>query len=175
MSTPTRTQYFFDLSGVKYKTQADIMAMQRQWDTFERVENYNDVIYQQFSAGNRANTYYQYRDRAEANDYRNGQELHILRYPYLPSSTFASISNKPMPDVLIKTPPSYYYNTPTRGVHFSTATTASEKTTANSDLAIYSHVSSYNATHVYKYAFVSNEEQLAYHRAERRIRFPGAT
>jgi len=172
MATPKRTQYVFDLSGVKYKSKSDIMAMQRQWDTFERIENYDDVIYQQFETGNRANTYYQFRERAEATDYRNGQELHILRYPTLPSSTFDSIRNRPMPNVAITTPPSYYYNTPTRGVIFSTATTSSEQTTAVADLSVYVHVSSYNATHVYKYAFVSNEEQLAYHRAERRIRFP---
>jgi hypothetical protein len=172
MSTPKRTQYFFDLSGVKYKSKSDIMTMQRQWDTFERIENHDDVIYQQFEAGNRSNTYYQFRERAEATDYRNGQELHILRYPNLPASTFDSIRNRPMPNVAIKTPPSYYYNTPTRGVYFSTATTSSEQTSALADLSIYTHVSSYNATHVYKYAFVSNEEQLAYHRAERRIRFP---
>ena len=146
--------------------------MQRQWDTFERIENYDDKIYQQFAAGNRSNMYYQFRDRSEANDYRNGQELHILRYPNLQPSTFDSIRNRPMPDVAITTPPSYYYNTPTRGVYFSTATTSSEQTSALADLSIYTHVSSYNATHVYKYAFVSNEEQLAYHRAERRIRFP---
>ena len=46
MSKPLRTQYPFDTTGLKYVSMSDIMRFQRQWETFEKVENYNDIIYQ---------------------------------------------------------------------------------------------------------------------------------
>ena len=104
---PQRTQYVFDLSGVRSKSMGEIMRMRTQWDTFERVENYNDVIYQRLKLGNRDKMYYQFQDREEANDYKNGQQLHISRYPNLSPSTFNSISNKPMPNVVFSSPPPY--------------------------------------------------------------------
>jgi hypothetical protein len=48
--------------------------------------------------------------------------------------------------------------------------TEGEKTENNADLAIYTQVSSYNVLHsTFTYQFTSNEEQLAYHRAEFRL------
>ena len=162
---PLRTQYAFDLSGVKYKSRSDIFRMERQWNTFERVENFNDIIFQRFGLGLRDQTYYRFKDREELNDYRNGQELHILRYPYLPTSTFASISERPMPDVAV------IIGAPTdsqipRGLHYSTPILASVRTENEANLAIYTHVSTYNSAHVYKYNFASDEEKMAYHKAE---------
>lgn len=170
-----RTQYAFDLSGVKFKSRSDILKMQRQWETFERVENYNDAVYQKLLTGDRSTPYYFFRDNEELKDYRNGQELHVLRYPTLPSGTFASISSRPMPDVaIVARPPEYSMSTAPRGVALSTATTASETTTATMDMTIYTYVSSYNGSHVFKYSFASDDEKMAYHRAERRIRMGGA-
>ena len=172
--TYPRTQYPFDLSGVKFKSRSDILRMQRQWETFERVENYNDAVYQKLLTGDRSTPYYFFKDNEELKDYRNGQELHVLRYPTLPAGTFAPISSRPMPDVAITArPPEYSMSTPPRGIMLSTAITASETTTAMMDMTIYSHVSSYNGTHVFKYIFTSDEEKMAYHRAERRVRMGG--
>ena len=79
--------------------------MQQQWNVFEQVENYNDVIYQRFELGLRDRTYYTFKNREEINDYRIGQELHILRYPGV---SFTPISNRPMPTVaVIREAPSY--------------------------------------------------------------------
>ena len=166
---PLRTQYVYDLSGVRSKSMSDIIRMRTQWETFERVENYNDIIYQRLKLGNREKMYYQYKDREEANDYKNGQQLHIARYPNLPPSTFNSISNKPMPNVVFSTPPPYVSQTIKQNSDFSNSVPSSEQTSNKSDLTIYQHVSTYNSVHTYKYIFPSNEEQLAYHRAERLI------
>ena len=168
-----RTQYPFDLSGVRCKSRGDVMIMQRQWNTFERVENYNDIIFQRISDGLRNMTYYQFVDRGELSDYNNGQQLHILRYPNLPPSTFCSISLKPFPNVPIISPAPVYAQDPKCG-QFSTSITESEKIGNNADMAVYVHVSSYNSSHVYKYIFTSNEERLAYHRAERQVLNPSS-
>ncbi len=169
--TPLRTQYVFDLSGIKSRAFSSILTLQRQWDTFERVENYDDIIYQRFQTGDRSMTYYTFRTREELTDYRSGQELHVLRYPELPCSTFASIRDRPMPDVAMTAyPPSYSAGTTPRNLVLSTAMTASERLAMEADLTIYAHVSTFNATHVFQYNFPSDDEKMAYHRAERRIR-----
>lgn len=166
---PLRTQYAFDLSGVKYKSRSDIFRIERQWNTFERVENFNDVIFQRFELGLRDQTYYRFKDREEANDYRNGQELHILRYPYLPATTFTSISERAMPNVTIIAGPPSDSQIP-RGIYYSTTMLASVRTENEANLAVYRYVSTYNSAHVYKYNFVSDEEKMAYHKAELAVR-----
>lgn len=166
--TPLRTQYIFDLSGVKYKSRTELLNMQRQWETFERIENYNDVIFQRFQLGLRDKPYWQFRNREEMNDYRLGQLNHIQRYSYLPPSTFDSISSRPMPDVaVIRQPPNY--SQVSRDILAPPPILASELIEREGDLVIYMHVSTFNSAHKYKYAFTSNEEQLAYHRAERLV------
>jgi hypothetical protein len=168
--TPQRTQYAFDLSGVRFRTRADILNMTRQWLTFERVENYNDIIYQRFSAGDRSQTYYTYRNREEMSDYRVGMQLHTNRYPAAPAGTFDPISSRPMPDVPVLIASPNYSMLPMRGVPIQNAVPASVTTTATADMTIYTHVSTFNASHMFQYNFVSDDERLAYHRAERLIR-----
>jgi hypothetical protein len=145
--------------------------MRQKWNTFERVENFNDVIYQRFLSGRFDQQYYKFKDSSELNDYRVGQNLHILRYPSLDPSTFDSISNRPMPSGPIVAGLSEFTQID-RCVKPPTSITQKEFTEQQSDLSIYMHVSTFNSEHVYKYAFTSNEEQLAYHRAERRILAP---
>jgi hypothetical protein len=166
----SRTQYLFDLSGVRCKTRGDITVMQRQWDTFERVENYNDIIFQRIQHGYRDRLYYQFANRQELSDYNIGQRLHILRYPWLSSSVFCSISQRPITSTIV-VPAPQYMQIP-KCTLFSTSVSASEKTEQMGDLATYIHVSTYNNQHTYKYIFTSAEERLAYHRAERQILAP---
>jgi hypothetical protein len=162
----TRTQYIFDMSGVKYKSRLEILNLQRAWETFERVENYNNIIYQRLSIGLRNMMYYQFRTREEMNEYKTGQTNHILRYPWLPPSTFDSISLQSVPYIKpLNNPPNYSLSM-NRGVLFSTSMTASDYLAQQADITIYTHVSSYNSIHTYKYIFPSNEEKMAYHRAE---------
>lgn len=167
--TPLRTQYVFDLSGVKYKSRIDILTMQRQWETFERVENYNDVIYQRFAGGDRSKTYYQFKDQSEKNDYRVGQILHINRYPLMPSGTFDSISLRAMPNVEVRIAAPNYTISPMPMTYIPGALSESVATDNTTDITIYTYVSTYNSDHVYKYNFVSDEERLAYHRGERLV------
>ena len=97
--SPTRTAYAFDLSGIKYRSRAETLKLQRQWETFEKVENFNNVIFQRLSLGIRNEGYYQYSTSEEQNDYRTGQQNHIQRYPSLPPSIFDSISLQEVPAV----------------------------------------------------------------------------
>ncbi len=164
MATPQRTAYPFADVNVRYRSRGDILKMQEQWNTFERVENYNDIIYQRFEQGLRDSMYYVFVNDAEFKNYKAGQQLHIQTYPNLPCSTFDPISQRPMPDVAPKTGIPYVTNTiqtlPNRYIP-----TASELASLNADLAIYVHISSYNGTHQLKYAFVDDEEKTAYERA----------
>jgi hypothetical protein len=177
MSTSTitykypRDQYFFDLSGVTCKSSGDIIKMRNMWNVFERVENFNDVIYQRFLGGFFDQQYYKFADSKELNDYRVGQALHIQRYSWLDPITFDSISNRPMPSVPVIVGLSEFTQV-ARCIKPPTTITQKEATEQQSDLAIYVHVSTFNNDHVYKYNFANMDEQLAYHRAERRILFP---
>ena len=155
----------FDLSGVKYKSRSDILTMRNQWNTFERVENYDYDVYQRLLVGDRGTPYYQFTGE-ERIDYRKGQLLHMARYPWLPPSTFQSIRSLPLPNVPMVVPPlTAVRNDPSIAEPLS----ASVRTSQTTDLTVYNHVSTYNAKHVYKYIFASNEEQMAYHRAERML------
>jgi hypothetical protein len=169
---PLRTQYAFDLSGVKCKTRGDILTLQRQWNTFEQVENNDDIVYQKLLVGNRGQLFYQFSSRQESNDYKNGQIAHCNRYPWLPPNTFNSIRNRPFPNVAITT------GVPTEAgptricAPFPPTQTSSEYVSKMADLNTYVHVSTFNSAHVYKYAFTSDEEKMAYYRAERQLLAP---
>lgn len=165
--TPKRTQYPFSVS-TRYKTKSESILLQNQWDTFERVENYDDVIYQRIENGLRDQTFYQFLSNQEFKDYKQGHELHILAYPTLPCSTFAPVRDKPFPTTPSKTLLPYYHQVD----KFLVAPTpiSSEKLTQQrADVEIYVYVSTFNNAHVYKYTFVSNEEKMAYYRAEQKI------
>jgi hypothetical protein len=177
-----RQSFCFDLSGVKCKSRTEILTMQRQWDTFEHIENYNDQIYNRFCQGLRDKPYYQFKDMSEKNDYRIGQMLHMNRYPWLltdsristvkgaPVTTLASITDRQIPNVEVIVGPSNYSQISKICAPTSTILSQAEYLAQQSENSIYIHVSTYNGMHKYKYAFVSDEEKLMYLRAERRMR-----
>ena len=169
MSTykPKRTQYPFSMS-TRYKTKSEAMLLENQWETFERVENYNDIIFQRIQDGLRDQPFYQFLSGQELKDYNAGQNLHILAFPNLPPSTFASISERPLPNTPIKTVLPYYHQTD-KYINPPPAISAEELTQRRSDLEIYTYVSTFNTAHVYKYNFVSDEEKMAYYRAQKRV------
>ena len=170
--TPKRTQYPFGpastLLGLQYISSTTRLQIEIKWDTFERVENYDDIIYQQFEKGLRSNTYYQFVSNQERQDYLEGQRLHYKAYPALPTSTFCPIRDRPMPNVAILTSLPIYQNrescVPQRYVP-----TSSELAAQNMDLTIYTYVSTYNAIHVIQYEFQNDEEKLSYIRAQCRL------
>lgn len=177
-----RQPFLFDLSGVKCKSRSEILTMQRQWNTFEEIENYNDQIYNRFCQGLRDKPYYQFRDMTEKNDYRIGQMLHVNRYPWITTdaristvagvqvSTLASISDRQIPNVKIIAGPQNYSQVSKSCGPTSTMLTQAEYMAQQAENTIYAHVSTYNVLHKYKYAFTSDEEKLMYLRAERRMR-----
>ncbi|NBR14743.1 MAG: hypothetical protein EBU01_09190 [Crocinitomicaceae bacterium] len=166
--TPNRTQYAFDLSGVKCKTRADIINLQRAWETFEKTENYDDVVQQQLQKGYRGTLFYQFADRSQANDYRRGQELHVLRYPWLHPGTFASLRYSTFTTTPSMTGVPYISPmTPKICSATNDTITSSERLSQVTDMNTYIYVSTYNQQHAYKYIFTSDDDKMAYHRAER--------
>jgi hypothetical protein len=164
--TPQRTQYPPQLSNIKFRTPIQTATLTRQWDTFERVENYNDIVYQQLQQGNRGTLYYQFSNQTDLKDYAAGQTLHVNYYSNLPASTFASISTRPMPDVpVLVRAPQCTPMVPIRATTLS-APAASATTMACADMAIFCTVSTFNSAHHYQYNFPSAAEQMAYGRAE---------
>jgi hypothetical protein len=172
----SRTQYpFGSLSDAQQKALVGVnrplayrIMIQTQWDTFERVENYNFAIYQQFLTGNRSNMYYQFKSDQEFKDYKVGQQLHVNAYPTLPVGTFQPVSDLPIPAAAPNSPPPYETNVPRFAINRITPT-ASEQTQLQSDLEVYAYVSTYNARHVLKYQFVDDAEKNAYERADLRL------
>jgi hypothetical protein len=163
-----RTQYAFDMVNLKYKSRSDIFRLEQQWTAFERVENYDDIIYQKIANGIRDQTFYQFKNDSEFKDYRAGQNLHILRYPNLPPSTFSPVRDRPFPTTESTTPLPYFSQV-MKNVVSAVPIPADEYAIIRSDNVIYSYVSSYNVSHVYKYNFTSDEEKMAYERGERRV------
>jgi len=141
--------------------------MERQWNTFERVENYNDIIFQRIQNGFRDELFYQFVDQGELLDYNNGQQLHNLTYPQLSGcGTFSSIS--------LQTITQYPTYVPAPEIIMTTTLRAgpkplleSEKAAQEADMATYIHVSTYNGVHTFQYNFTSDQERLSYYRAER--------
>ena len=163
-----RTQWPYDLSGVKYKTKSDMIRLETQWNTFERVENINFLIYLKFLSGNFSQTWYQFVTNTEAADYRAGQNLHISRYPYIPPVVFSSICFAPLPICTNNSGPAIYGQIQTP--RSATPLTESQKTANNQDMAIYVQVSTFNVIHsTFTYQFTSYEEQMSYYRAELQI------
>lgn len=156
----------YDLSGVKYKTKSDILTLQRQWNTFNRVQAINFSIYLKIIRGQPLN-WYVFVNNQEATDYRNGQQLHTIRYPYIPPAFFQSISIAPIPTSSFVTGPPRFSQVPPQ-INSVPPITESQKTENNSDVSIFRFVSSYNVLHsTFTYQFQSNEEQMAYYRGLR--------
>lgn len=176
-----RVPFDCDLS-IKCKSQAEILTMKRQWDTFERIESYNDIIYNRFCQGLRDKPYYQFKDMSEKNDYSIGQMLHTNKYPYITTdpristidgvkvTTLAQISGRQIPNVEIIAGPQSYSQVPKTIIPTSSIMTSAEYLAQQAENTIYAHVSTYNGTHKYKYAFTTEDEKLMYLRAERRSR-----
>jgi len=161
-------QYPYDLSGVKYKTLSDILTLQRQWNTFDRIQNLNFGVYLSNLQGKPQN-WYSFISNQEASDFRVGQQLHTNRFPNIPPVFFQQVSLLPIPTSSNLTgPPRFSQAQPQ--INSPPPLTEGQKTENNADMAIYTYVSTYNIMHsTFTYQFQSNEEQLAYYRALRRI------
>jgi hypothetical protein len=162
----TRTQYPFSASFYKYKTMGEIEILRRQWETFERVENYNFAIRARMNTGYFDQKWYTFGSNSELLDYRRGRSLHIAQYPTI---DFTSENEKFVQQSTIYVGVKYEIREAPRGTYFSTSISDSERMKNQSDLATYIAVSTFNATHVYKWVFNSDEERLGYERASLRL------
>ena len=84
-----RSTFCFPASTMQYKSMSDILTLKYQWDTFERIENYNSVVYHTLAntlpveAGSNINTpsFYQFQDSNEKTAYDIGHLTHTVIYP----------------------------------------------------------------------------------------------
>ena len=99
----TRSTFCFDLSGVAYKSRAEVTQLKQEWDTFERIENLNSGIL--FQLGQNPPPNLRFHDDsifvrpssfAEKLAYTKGQLAHIARYPDI-SDFIVPYSNRPIP------------------------------------------------------------------------------
>ncbi len=148
------------------------IMIQTQWDTFERVENYNFAIYQQFLTGDRSKMYYQFKNDQEFKDYKVGQRLHMNAYPALPATTFQPVSDLPIPGATPGSTIPYETNVPRFTINRITLM-SSEHTQLQSDIEVYTYVSTFNSSHVLKYQFVDDAEKNAFERADLRLNATG--
>jgi len=155
----TRTQYPFQASWYKYKTLSEINILRRQWNMFETVENYDFKIRIQMNAWYFSQRWYAFLLASDHTDYNRGKSLHEAQYPTI---NFTPERNKFVQQSTIYTNVAYEFSQPSNGLLLSSAMTEGERTKKNGDMSMYINVSTYNATHVYKWNFSSEDERLGY-------------
>ena len=155
----TRTPYPFQASWYKYKTAAEINTLRRQWNMFETVENNDYLVRIQMNAGYFATRWYVFLQGSDLTDYNRGHSLHQAQFPQV---DFTPERNKFVQQSTIYTRVSYEFSQPSNGLILSTAMTEGERVKKNADLSLYTQVSTFNSTHMFKWQFTSEEDRLAY-------------
>lgn len=97
---PQRSTFCFKHDTRAYLNFNEIMTMKKQWDTYERVENYNSIVYSTIvglsplpatptpvirpstiSTGSANIIFYNFQNQEELLDYNQGKLQHIAEYP----------------------------------------------------------------------------------------------
>jgi hypothetical protein len=94
---PARSTFCFKHDTRAFLSQHDLIALKRQWDTFERVENYNSIVYSTINGSESpANLiFYSFLNQSELDDYKLGQANHVSEYPNV-ADFLTSYSKKPI-------------------------------------------------------------------------------
>ncbi len=101
---PYRSTFCFPESSQQYKSQAELIKLRTQWDTFERIENYNSIVLNQLASivpveapnGVITPAFYQFINSAEKSNYNMGQLAHTVAYPDV-SDFLTSYAARPIP------------------------------------------------------------------------------
>jgi hypothetical protein len=165
----TRTQYPFNASWYRYKSLSEINILRRQWNMFETVENYDFIVRSKMNAGNFGTRWYTFLQTSDQLDYNRGRVLHCAQYPTI---DFTPEHNKFVQQSTIYVKVSYETSQPSNGIIFSTSMRESERLQLNNDTTLYTNVSTFNATHYFKWMFSSEDERLAYQKAALRLATP---
>jgi len=86
---PMRSTFCFPESTMKYKSRLEIRQFREQWNTFERIENYNSIVRNKLAqtvppegkSGTSTPAFYQFQGSAEKTAYNLGQSAHTVTYP----------------------------------------------------------------------------------------------
>jgi len=84
-----RSTFAFKHDSQSYLKQDELTTLRRQWDAFERVENYNSIVYstiygtptKTMGGSVTDSIYYPFSGDVELQDYRQGRLNHIAEYP----------------------------------------------------------------------------------------------
>jgi hypothetical protein len=71
----------FDVSGFTGLSFGAALKYRGDWNTFERIQEYNSNVSTARAAGTQGLTYYTYASAGEQMSFINGQFLHLKRYP----------------------------------------------------------------------------------------------
>lgn len=86
---PLRSTFCFPGSTFLFQSHSDILQLKTQWDTFEKVENYNSIVLnnlantvpQENNSINDNSIFYQFESSEEKTNYTMGQLYHTAIYP----------------------------------------------------------------------------------------------
>jgi len=163
----SRTQYPFNASWYKYKTPAEINILRRQWNMFETVENFDFQVLQRRNAGYLAMKWYVFLQSSDLVDYNRGRTLHTAQYPGI---RFTPERDQFIQPSTILSKVGYEYSQPSSGLLLSTSMTEGERIKKSGDMSMYIQVSTFNATHKYKWTFTSEEERVSYEKIAQSLR-----
>lgn len=92
-----RSTFCFKHDTRAFLSQHELIALKRQWDTFERVENFNSIVYSTITGleSSPSLIFYTFLNQSELDDYKLGQANHISEYPTV-SDFLVSYSKKPI-------------------------------------------------------------------------------
>lgn len=101
-----RSTFSFINTTRSYLTQDEIIKLRSQWETFERIENYNSIVYSSIvgkpisPVGDTVieSVFYKFSGDVELQDYKQGRLNHIAEYPSV-SDFVVPYSQRPLNSV----------------------------------------------------------------------------
>jgi len=168
---PQRSTFCF-VNTTTFLYHSDLFALKKQWETFERIENYNSIIYSTINgtgipekgADSETNPlFYTFTSDAELQEYRQGRLNHISEYPAV-NDFVVPYAQKPLAVKDIINDTNIFYTTPCcKNIDKSKLLTNDERLNNITALNLYVRVSTQTAMYPKSpYKFQSAQEHLLY-------------
>ena len=170
---PQRSTFCFVHNTEYFLKHSEIFTLKQQWDTFERIENYNSIVYSTINGTGTLQTqasdspttplFYTFTSDAELQDYKQGRLNHIAEYPAV-ADFVVPYANKPLAIRDIIGDPNIFYITPCcQNIDKSKLLTNNERLYNQTGLNLFVRVSTQTAMYPKSpYKFQSAQEYLLY-------------
>jgi hypothetical protein len=174
---PLRSTFCFPESTFFFQSQYSILQLKNQWDTFERIENYNSIVLntlgqevpKEASSSAMDSVFYQFKSSQEKIDYNLGQLYHTVVYPDI-TDFQQPYANRPIPytsTILSTINGQIYVDSPSTVAcsNFTPPRPLEQDVLLNNrlGLSIYVRVSTQNSQYPKSpYKFSSNREYITY-------------